>query len=160
VGPMGVTIARCFAFVGPYLPLDAHFAIGNFIGDAIGGGPIAVRGDGTAVRSYLYAADLVEWLVTILLRGRSGQAYNVGSEEGVSIIELARRVAAVAGESSSNGPLAVEVAGAPTAGAAPDHYLPDCGRAREELGLRETTPLEEAIRRTIRFHVPARSRSD
>jgi len=158
-GGMEVTIARCFAFVGPHLPLDSHFAIGNFIRNAIDGGPISVRGDGTAVRSYLYAAELVEWLVTILLRGRSGQAYNVGSEDGVSIAELARRVATVAGESSNHGPVAVDVAGAPTAGTAPDRYLPDCGRAREELGLRETTSLEEAIRRTIRFHVNSPCRS-
>lgn len=145
-----VTIARCFAFVGPRLPLDAHFAIGNFIRDALAGGPIVVRGDGTAVRGYLYAADLVEWLTTILVRGQPGRPYNVGSEEGLTVADLAARVAAVAAGLFPGRPrVAVRVEGRATIASAPATYLPDCTRAREELGLRPTTPLVEAIRRTM-----------
>lgn len=146
----GVTIARCFAFVGPRLPLDAHFAIGNFIRDAIDGGPIVVRGDGTPLRSYLYAADLVEWLVTILLRGRPGRAYNVGSDEAISVGELAGRVAdAAAALHPHRSRPAIVVEGTAAPGAASVAYVPDCARARTELGLRVTTPLDEAIRRTM-----------
>lgn len=147
----GVTIARCFAFVGPGLPLDTHFAIGNFIRDAIAGGPIVVRGDGTAVRSYLYAADLVEWLATILLRGRPGRAYNVGSDEGIDVASLAGRVADAAAAAFPRQPRpSVVIQSLASPGTAPHAYVPDCTRARAELSLRPATSLDDAIRRTMR----------
>lgn len=141
-----VKIARGFAFVGPHMPLDAHFAIGNFIRDALAGGPIRVRGDGTAIRSYLYAADLAVWLLTILLRGRSGAAYNVGSEREVSVSELARLVA-----DTIDPCLAMEIARR-ASGAPPERYVPSNRKARAELGLAETVELREAIRRTATWY--------
>jgi len=147
------TIARCFAFVGPHLPLDIHFAIGNFIRDALASGPIRIGGDGTPYRSYLYAADLVEWLLVILLNGQAGRPYNVGSEAAVSIRELADRVAAVsAAERPKRGRPDVLVARQPQPGVPSERYVPDCGRARTELGLIAATSLDTAILRTFRCH--------
>jgi dTDP-glucose 4,6-dehydratase len=142
---MEIKIARCFAFVGPYMNLDVHFAIGNFLRDRMRGGPIVIKGDGTAVRSYLYASDLAIWLWTILFRASGSRGYNVGSEQDVSIAELARIVAGI------NQPvIEVRIEGQPT-GAPPARYVPSTERARRELGLHQTVSLPQAIEKSLRW---------
>jgi nucleoside-diphosphate-sugar epimerase len=140
---LNTTIARCFAFVGPYMQLDAHFAIGNFISDAVQGRPILVKGDGSPVRSYLYASDLAVWLWTMLFKGQSKRVYNVGSECALSIADVAREVAVAMPQE-----LDFSVAGVTTPGTPVHRYVPSTARARQELGLGAEVPLGEAIRRT------------
>ncbi len=145
-GELEPKIARCFAFVGPHMALDAHFAVGNFIRDGVEGGPIRVHGDGTPLRSYLYAADMAVWLWTILFRGRECVAYNVGSEDARSISEWAGLVAdhfsprreVVVEDQAASGRLNRQ------------RYVPMTTRAREDLGLREVTSPRAAIDKTIR----------
>jgi nucleoside-diphosphate-sugar epimerase len=146
-GTVQYQIARCFAFVGPHLPLDAHFAVGNFLGDALAGRPMHIQGDGRPLRSYLYAADLAIWLWTILLEGQSLRAYNVGSEEALSIRALAKTVQQTLGR-----PEAIEVRQKTDPLAPVPRYVPDTRRARTELGLAAWIDLPEALRRTARWH--------
>jgi nucleoside-diphosphate-sugar epimerase len=140
-------IARCFAFVGPYLPLDGNFAIGNFIRDALRGDNIQIAGDGTPLRSYLYAADLAVWLWTILFKAPALEAFNVGSEESLSIADLAALTA-----TTLNPQLSVHIAQQPTSGASPLRYVPSTQRAKQQLGLCQTVSLSESIRRTAAWH--------
>jgi len=141
---LAATSARIFALLGPYLPLNAQFAAGNFIADAMATRPIAVRGDGTACRSYLYGADLTVWLLTILVRGASGQSYNVGSEHAVSIGELAKHIAA-----QMPGEIPVLFAQRAEPGSLPQRYVPSTAKARAALGLAEFTDLLTALEKTI-----------
>jgi nucleoside-diphosphate-sugar epimerase len=140
---LAVVVARCFAFVGPYMQTDAHFAIGNFIADRLHNRPIRVQGDGSAVRSYLYASDLAVWLWTILFRAQSGRAYNVGSEDALNIAALAREV-----DAALPPKVGVNIVSAAIPGAVVHRYVPSTARAREEHGLRAEVPLHDAIRRT------------
>jgi nucleoside-diphosphate-sugar epimerase len=140
-----VKIARCFAFVGPYLPLDKHFAIGNFILDGLNRQNIIIKGDGTPYRSYLYAADLTVWLWTILFKGTSNVPYNVGSDQSLSIKETAEAVA-----QNFTG-TQVQVLGKPS-GQPPLRYVPDVAKIASELNLQQKIDIQKAIQNTISFY--------
>lgn len=136
-------IARCFAQVGPYLPMDSHYAIGNFIRDAVRVGQILVNGDGSPIRSYLYAADLAIWLWTILIKGRPCRPYNVGSDKSLNIAELADLVRQQIAPGSD-----VIIARKAEPSQLRQRYVPSIERARDELKLESWISLEEAIKRT------------
>ena len=138
-------IARSFAFVGPHLNRNIHYAIGNFIQNCLDGRPIVINGDGTPLRSYLYADDLVEWLFAILERGENGRPYNVGSDRAVSIRELAETVRDAMGSKSE-----IVVKGTPKVGEEPSVYVPSIERACSELGLEVKVSLEDAIKFSVK----------
>ncbi|MCD6489464.1 MAG: NAD(P)-dependent oxidoreductase [Thermodesulfobacterium sp.] len=148
-----VKIARIFALVGPHLPLEGSFAIGNFIRDALKGGPIVIKGDGTPVRSYLYLGDLVIWLFKILLEGKAGEAYNAGSDKAISIKELAQLVADFTKkELKEYKKIEILIQQNKIFSSASDVYVPSIEKAKKELGLKVFTPLEEAIQKTFYFY--------
>lgn len=142
-----VKIARCFAFLGPHLPLDTHFAAGNFLRDALASQSISIASDGSSLRSYLYASDLAIWLWTMLFVAPSNRAYNVGSEDAVSIRNLAAIIAR-----TSDPLLSVNIAQVQESGAVVQRYVPSTARAQSELGLKQTVSLEDGVRRTLAWH--------
>ena len=137
------TIARCFAFVGPHMPFDAHFAVGNFIRDALQAPEIVIDGDGTSRRAYQYMSDLVIWLLTILVEGRPMRPYNVGGDEPLTIAQLASRAGTLGGTERR-----VRIAHRSKGGR---DYVPDVSRAHRELGLSNGVPLDAALGRTMRW---------
>jgi nucleoside-diphosphate-sugar epimerase len=142
--PPDVKIARCFSFVGPYIPLDRNFAIGNFIGSAINDKKVFIRNaKNTPFRSYLYMADLAIWLWTILFRGEPGEFYNVGGEKEYTVKEVGEMVSRIA---------QVPVIYWPTENIESFDYVPFLGHTKEKLGLEEFISLEDGITRTLEFY--------
>lgn len=141
-------VARCFAFVGPDLPLDVHFAIGNFIRDALQAESITVQGDGSPLRSYLDQRDLAHWLLTMLFNGQAGQAYNVGSDHAISIRDLAHTVRDLIAPHKP-----VHILQKADESSARNRYIPCIAKARNALGLEVTIRLEDAIRFAASAHL-------
>ena len=147
-----IRIARPFTFIGPYQDLEAGFAVTDFLKAGLQGLPLRIRGDGTTIRSYCYASDLMVALWKILLTAPVGRAYNVGSEEPISIFELAHKVAAVL-----DGPIEISVASAPAQSRQPSRYVPDVSRGKAELSLTVEVDLQEALIRTLSWMRDAQS---
>jgi nucleoside-diphosphate-sugar epimerase len=110
------------------------------------GRDIIIKGDGTPERSYLYAADLAVWLLRALVLGQSGRAYHIGSDQALSLSDLARRIGQI-----NTPPTQVEIRGAAQAGGFRSRYVPSIRRAKAELGCEIWTPLDEAIKRTAQW---------
>ena len=140
------SVARCFAFAGQYLPLDLHYAFGNFIMDALEGRDIVVRGDGLDQRSYLYVGDAVAWLLRLLVEP-ANDVYNVGSEAPISIGGLARRVA-----TRANGTPGVAMLSGQqdTGNFRRMSYIPSTRKIRQAYpSLSEWTTLDQVIDRML-----------
>ena len=134
---LNVSIARCFSFVGRYLPKDQHFAIGNFIADGIAGRNIEVKTSKKVYRSYMYADDLVLWLMTIADNSNPQcPVYNVASDKEVEIKELADIVANI---------FNVRIKSSENSAKHVDRYIPSTQKAKKTLSLKESYNLRRAI---------------
>ena len=139
--------ARPFAFIGPYQLLDRPWAINNFIRDGLLGGPIRILGDGETVRSYMYPSDMAFWLLSILVQGTVGLSYNVGSPYGVTLRQLAEKIA-------DHFPLRPKIISRVAEDGNSNHskFVPDITLAQKTLDLGLKVDIETAIKRTIAWN--------
>lgn len=136
-----VSIARCFAFVGPYLPRDRHFAIGNFIEDGLKNRPIQVNALYPVIRSYMYVDDLIFWLMTLAAHANSKcPIINVGSNEAIDIRNLALKIANF---------FSVEAKIPEVTEHKIDRYVPSISKANIHMGLSIQFDLDASIKATV-----------
>ena len=126
---------RLFAFYGPHLPTDAHFAIGNFMHDAKYNKKIIVKGNPNTTRSYLYPTDLVSWILALWLNPPN-YVTHIGSSKSITIRALANSVSKVYG-------------GVPIVFENPNqeesHYVPKTEIIEKNYGVSQKVSLDEGL---------------
>lgn len=147
-----VVIARGFAFVGPYQLPTIAWALHNFIADAMQDRPIRILGDGESVRSYLYASDAAVWFLRLLVEGKTGSVYNVGSPEGIRLADAAELVSR---RFAKKAPVALL--------AQPSHlrktrFVPEVSKIEKEMGVAVSVNVESAITKTIDWMLSTKNR--
>jgi UDP-glucuronate decarboxylase len=140
---MNIRVVRCFSFVGEDLPLDKHFAVGNFLNDALHFRRVLIRGTGLDIRSYMYQDDLAEWLMVIGTHQMNGWCvYNIGSDVPISLRELALKI-----NQHLPDDYGLTIIGGTSLKA--NYYVPNIDKAKDELGLTIRHNLDEALIKTI-----------
>lgn len=149
-------IARLFNTVGPGQTGQYGMVLPTFARQAVSGQPITVFGDGTQTRCFTHVKDVVAALVALMRTDRAyGRVVNLGSNDEITIGDLARRVRAAAGSSS-------EIVYVPYDRAYEEGFedmprrVPDTSLARELIGWQPTTGLDEIIADVVGY---ARSRA-
>jgi UDP-glucose 4-epimerase len=153
-GRMGlpVVIVRYFNVYGPRLDqMDRGRVITMFMGQLLRGDPITVIGDGSQTRTFTYVDDAVRATMAAGLREQAvGRAINIGSEEEVSIMALAKEMVRLSGSTSP-------IVCVPKEAVYDKGYediprrRPAVRRMHEILGVRAETPLAEGLARTIEW---------
>ena len=134
------SIARCFSFISPYLPCDLHYAIGNFVSQAVSDNDITILSDGLDTRSYQHLDDTMDWLI-YLLHANSDIVLNVGSDYKITILDLAVLIRSLLNSNSN-----IQVLGKNQSlhNARRRMYVPDISLATS-LGLTNKISLEQSI---------------
>jgi len=136
-------IVRIFNTYGPRMRLDDGRMIPNFMTQALRGEALTVYGDGTQTRSLTYVDDLVAGMLAVL-DSNDPMPFNIGSQDEISVRDLARLIGRMAGSESR-----VEFRPLPVDD--PRQRRPDTTRAREVLGWAPRVAMEDGLRRTMDY---------
>lgn len=142
-----ITTVRPFAFLGPYQDIEKPWALNNFMRDAILGGPIRILGNKDTVRTYLYGSDMAAWLLAVLANPKPANMYNLGSEEGVSMIELSHKIAA-----NFHNKIDIHIKSSEESERYYSSLKPDLSELKKYVPVRQTISLEEAIKKTLTWY--------
>ena len=134
-------IARCFTFISRFLPTHIHYAIGNFVQDAVQGKDIIIRGDGKDIRSYQNVSDAVDWISYLVHKKNAPDILNVGSDEAITIKELAEKIKILLNSSNK---IIVKNENPPIDNQRRFKYLP-CLDLAYEIGLNNRKTLEDGV---------------
>ena len=144
---MPVTTIRPFTFCGAYQDLNSPWALNNFIKDSLNNRPIRILGDGSTVRSYMYGADFAAWILVIMITGKSGKVYNVGSDQGITLSDLAEKVSRFSRSSPE-----ILLNTSLTGSVVNTTLVPDTTEVLKEFELTQLTDIDTAIDRTIKWY--------
>lgn len=145
-------VARPFNNYGPGLKITDRRVIPDFARDIFAGRDISMLSDGSAKRTFCYAADAVTGYYKVLVRGGAGEAYNIGIETPeISMRELAERLAAIGRELAgySGRVVTARSSDAEYLTDNPNRRCPVIAKAREQLGFNPSIGLDDGLRRTM-----------
>jgi UDP-glucose 4-epimerase len=149
-----VVIVRCFNTCGPRQSGQYGMVVPRFVQNALTGDPLLVYGDGKQSRCFSYVGDVVRGVMLLAESPQAnGQVFNVGSDEEVTILDLARRVCALTGSKSPITVIPYEDV-FPTGFQDMYRRVPDLTKIRAAVGYTPQVSLDELLRRTI-AHVRA-----
>jgi nucleoside-diphosphate-sugar epimerase len=139
-----IVILRPFAFIGPYQSLDKPWAINSFIRDGLLGGPIRILGNPDTERSYLYASDMAFGILKLLVDGKVGEKYNLGSNHSITLNELASKIQKILG-------LNIDILNKSSKDIYPNlsKIVPDTSKIVKYYNFKESFDIDESIHRTI-----------
>jgi UDP-glucose 4-epimerase len=153
-----VVIGRLFNTVGPRQSGAYGMVIPRFVEWALAGKPIQVYGDGGQVRTFAHVADAVRAMMGLMVEpDAEGEVVNIGSEETVSILELAQLVKKMTGSAS-------EIVHVPYEEAFGEGFedirnrVPNVAKIRDLTGFKAERSLSEILADTIEYTRSAAAR--